>query len=492
MLVKSLLLALLPGALVSAAALAPAAPESSDADAEAVVITTADSERAPAPTPAPAVPTAPVAAVDIVGETLLIQAARVIVRPGKEIKDAQVLVQNGRIVAVGQGLVAPEGARVIEGEVVCAAFLDPWSTIGLDPASAQDLGVTPATLSVDALNSYDGVHLRKEALREGVTCARVQVGVRALIGGVGAVVRTADGLEATGGEVVMLADACAAATVGVTRGGRLGDIFDRVSEVGRVVGQIERGRAYREGWVEYRHDLEEWEKAVAKAAEKYEKDFKKAKKARDKKVKEAEEKEKEFKEEKFKEDKKPRMPKYDPDAEALARIAAGELPLVIEVHRVEEIRALLKATADFDRLRLVLAGGTEAAFCAEELAERHIPVIVWPAPLPRVRTDELDRHDLGLAGKLAEAGVRVLIGTGGGARACELRTLAALAVGHGLHPDAALAAITSAAASTLDLREVLGTVERGKHAELLVLDGNPLDSTTRIQFVISHGQVVVE
>jgi len=151
----------------------------------------------------------------------------------------------------------------------------------------------------------------------------------------------------------------------------------------------------------------------------------------------------------------------------------------------------LKKTAGFDRLRLVISGGTEALANAEELVKRRIPVIVWPTPTPS-GADEYDAHELTLAAKLAKAGVKVVIGSGGGPHARELRTLAAIAVGHGLAPEKALAAITTNAASVLDVRDVMGTVERGKQAELLVLDGCPLDSASRIQFVISHGKVVVE
>ena len=483
MLVKSLTLLLLPGALLLAPALAWPAPDEPGDDG-ATVAEEADGQPAEA---GPAEPSTPIR-----GEALLLRAHWVIVRPGKVLEEGEVLVQNGRIVAVGQGLAAPEGARVIEGEVVCAGFLDPWSSLGTDAGSLNDMATTPSTRSVDAVERYDSAHLREEALRGGVVCSRVQVGQRAPLGGVGAVVRNADGLEETGGEMVVLPDACMAATVGISRPGRPADIFDRISEVDRLVGQIERGRAYRESWVEYGHALEEWEEAIAKSVEKLEKDFKKAKKARDKEVKEAEEKGKEFKEEKYKEDKKPREPKLDPDSEALAQVAEGKLPLIVEVHRAEEIRALLQKTASFDRLRLVIAGGTEAVVHAKDLVERRIPVIVWSSPLPASRPDEYDRHDLALARELAKAGVKVVIGSGGGPHARELRTLAALAAGHGLDPDAALAAITTNAASILDVRDALGTVERGKHAELLVLDGDPLDTTARIRFVISHGQVVVE
>ncbi len=483
MLVKSLTLLLLPGALLLAPTLASPSPDEPE-EGGAAVVEEADGPSAEADPAGPPTP--------IRGETLLLRANRVIVRPGKVLEDAEVLVQNGRIVAVGQGLAAPEGARVIEGEVVCAGFLDPWSSLGTDAGSVNDMGTSPSTRSVGAVERYESAHLREEALRGGVVCSRVQVGQRSYLGGVGAVVRNADGLEETGGETVVLPDACMSATVGITRPGRATDIFDRVSEVDRLVSQIERGRAYRESWVEYRHDFQEWEETIAKAVEKLEKDFKKAKKARDKEVKEAEEKGKEFKEEKYKEDKKPREPKLDLDSETLAQVAEGRLPLIVEVHRAEEIRALLAKTAPFDRLRLVIAGGTEAAVHAKELAKRRIPVIVWPSLLPASRPDEYDRHDLALARELEKAGVKVVIGSGGTPHARELRTLAALAAGHGLDPDAALAAITTNAASVLDVHDTLGAVERGKHAELLVLDGDPLDATSRIRFVISHGQVVVE
>ena len=470
MLVQSLLLPLLTGALCGAPTVTMPLPASGGVVGQ--------DEAAPA--------------VVSPGTSLLLRANRVIVRPGKEILGAEVLVQNGRIVSVGKGLVAPEGARVLEGEVICAGFVDPWSSLGMEAGSVSDFGTSPSTQAVDAIDPFDPSTRREEALRAGVTCVRVQTGLQATLSGVGSVVRSAPGPSDAASDVIVLGDACMAATLGITRGGRSLDVFDRVNEVDQLVGQIERGRSYRESWVEYRHDIDVWEKAIAESAAKLEKDFKKAKKDRDKAKKDAEEKGKEFKEEKYKEDKKPNPPKYDPDAEALARVAEGEIPFVVEVHRAPELRALLAKTEKYDRLRLVIAGGTEAVVHAKELAARRIPVIVWPSPNLTGRPDEYDAHDLALAGKLSAAGVQVLIGSGGGPNARELRSLAALAVGHGLDHDAALAAITSNAAGVLDVRDSLGTVERGKLAELLVLDGDPLDTTSRIQFVISNGKVVVE
>lgn len=417
---------------------------------------------------------------------VLIRAARVILRPGEELTNATLWIEDGVIVAIGTDLPAPEGARVIEGQVVCAGFIDAWSSLGLDPESAEDGNLTPGARTVDALDPYHLAEERQEALRAGVTATRVQAGRTASIGGVGALVQTDAGFESP----VVLADACLASTIGLTRG-RAADVFDRLGEIDRLIGALDKGRKYKESRAQFEKDLEKWLKTIGEKLVELEKDFKKAKKDREKEEKEAKEKGKEFKEKSYKEDKKPRRVKVDVNDEALGRAADGELPLVVEVHRAAEIRRLLEKTRTFPRLRLVLAGGTEAAGFAEELAERGIPVILWPVPMGTVRPDEYDEHDLALAGELARAGVKVAIGNGGTRDARELRNLAALAVAHGLDRDAALAAVTSVPAELFDAAERLGALAPGHSADVLVLDGDPLDTTAQIRFVIARGKVVV-
>ena len=419
-------------------------------------------------------------------DTLLVRAERLVVRPGVELADAAILVQRGVIVAVGPGLAAPEGAREIAGKVVCAAFLDPWSTLGLDPGAVTDPGTSPASATVDALDPWFPEALRREVVREGVTTARVQAG-GGQVAGLGAVIRNAP----SAGEPVVLDDACVAAAVGLQSGSRTPDVFDRVEQIDRIASLLEKGQRYREAELRYRDELAAWERRIAEKRAELEKDFKKAQKDREKEQREAEEKGKAFKEEKYKEDRKPKAPRYDAESEVLARVVDGELALVVEAHRAAEIRNLLDVTARFDRVRLVIAGATEALEQAPQLRERHVPVILWPAPLGDQRPDEYEAQDLATAGELARAGVEVLIGSGGVASR-ELRLLAALAVGHGLDRAAALGAITEAPARVFDVGERLGTIERGKDAELLILDGDPLDTTARIRFVVSGGRVVYE
>ena len=422
---------------------------------------------------------------------LLIHAEKVYVRPGEVLSKTSILVSDGVIAAIGPGLTAPEGTREISGKVVCAGFMDPWAIFGVDAGSANDDGTDFDSRTVDGLDPYVDARLRRDLLRSGVTLLRVQAGAAARQGGIGAVVRNHPGKPPE--EATLLEDACVAASLGLSRNGRGVDPFDQIADVDRLVGQIADGEKYAQDMIEYRYDLEEWEKKIAEAEKKLEDDFKKAKKDRDKKQADAEEKGKEFKEQRYKEDKQPRPPKYDSEKAVLARVAGGELPLIVQVHRAAELRALLEGTARFDRLRLVIAGGTEADSVAATLAERGIAVIVDPSPQGSGASDEHRRHDLSLAGRLAKAGVQVLLGSGGRSQIAsrDLPLLAAIAVGHGLEREAALEALTIGAARALDVADRVGTLERGKDADLLILDGEPLESATRVRFVISAGDVVV-
>ncbi|MBM3975453.1 MAG: amidohydrolase family protein [Planctomycetes bacterium] len=489
------------------------------------------------------------------GTTLLIRAKRLLTRPGEELANADVLVRDGAIVGVGKGLVAPEGTRTLEADVVCAGFLDPWSSVGIEEESIGTFDATADSLTIEALDAYRDPHLRRQALRGGVTSARVQAAGRARVGGLGAVVRLDFGVDVAttpkpepeaapkpaasesgasqpgadkkekgdkekdkkdGGKSDSKAEAPAApvhhapvlaprhgnavlneaaslsASIGIPRQGNP-DPFDRIGEVDRLGAALDAGRRLNEQRITFAEDLAKWEKEIAEKEKQLEKDFKKAKKDREKEQKDAEEKAKEFKEKAYKEDKRPTPPSASPEDEVMARVASGEVPLVVEAHRAPEIRALLDMLRAHPRVRLVLAGATEAAPLASALAERSAAVIVFPTPLGTGRPSGWTEHDLGLAGVLDAAGVRVLIGSGGSrAGASDLALMAGLAVGHGLDREAAFAALTLAAAETFDVADRIGSVEVGKQADLLLLKGDPLSPAARVQYVLVGGQIVLE
>ncbi|MBI5432940.1 MAG: amidohydrolase family protein [Planctomycetes bacterium] len=421
----------------------------------------------------------------------MIRAEKVIIRPGRIEEKTSVLVQDGKIVAIGANLTAPEGAREIEGKVVCAGFIDAWSTFGVDEAALRDERVSAASMTSDALNPYVDERYRLEILRAGVTALRVGVAPNGKVGGVGAVIRNHP--RRSEHDVVLLKDACVALGVGITRGARGMDPFDRLADVDRALGALGDGLSYLQDKVEYKHELEAWQKTIAEKEKELDENAKKAKKDREKEKSEAEKAGKEFKEKAYKEDKRPKAPRWDDDKEVLARAANGELPVVIEAHRAIELRSLLEGAEKYDRVRWVLAGASDAADFAEELAERKILVLVVPMPLGQFRADEQHDADPSLPGRLAEAGVQLLIGSGSeralGSR--DLPILAQIAIGNGLPREQAFEALTLGAARAFDVSQRIGSVEVGKDADLLVLDGEPLVAGTRVRYVLSGGDLVI-
>ena len=73
----------------------------------------------------------------------------------------------------------------------------------------------------------------------------------------------------------------------------------------------------------------------------------------------------------------------------------------------------------------------------------------------------------------------------------DLPLLAQLAVGHGLEKEQALEALTIGAARAFDVADRVGSVELGKDADLLILDGMPLEPFTKIQYVFCGGRPAV-
>jgi len=421
----------------------------------------------------------------------LVRGDRVYIRADRVLENGAVLIQGGKIVAVGTDLQAPEGAREIRGKVVCPGFVDAWSSFGLESLAGNNDRTDASTQATDSLDPFIDARLQQQLLRTGITAYRVQPSERTRECGIGALLRLRPGADAKSS--TLLGDCCVAATVGVSGDGRGMDVFDRINDIDRLVGSIADGWSYVQDRNEYKHDLAEWEKKIAEEQKKLDDGFKKAKKDREKDQADAKEKQKEFKDKSYKEDKKPTPPRYDPVKETLARVASGELPLIVEVHRAAEMRNLLDATARFERLRLIIEGGTEALAVAEQLKARKIPVIVWPAPMGQARADQYAQYDLGLAAQLKEAGIEVLIGSGGADAATrDLPLLAALAVGHGLTREAALEALTIGAARALDVADRIGSLEVGKDADMIVLDGEPLATTTRVHFVLCGGELVIE
>ena len=130
---------------------------------------------------------------------------------------------------------------------------------------------------------------------------------------------------------------------------------------------------------------------------------------------------------------------------------------------------------------------------AQEIGEREIPVILEPFFDFGSRRYNIEGRDIrwSNAAILSQAGVRVALapyypehqGT-------DMLTVALFAARHGMSRDLALRAITLTPAEILGVADRVGSIEAGKDADLLVLSGDPLASTTRIERVMINGKTV--
>lgn len=167
------------------------------------------------------------------------------------------------------------------------------------------------------------------------------------------------------------------------------------------------------------------------------------------------------------------------DIAALRAVLNRELPLVLAAERASDIVAALKLAQDYN-LQLVISGAAEAHLVAAELASRQVPVLIDPNRRLPKRFEMLHARPDAVQ-ILQRAGVRyAFIDTEEYAthRTRNLRQVAGNAVGNGLDPALALAAITLRPAEILGLSDVLGSIEAGKRADLVLWDGDPLEVTS--------------
>src|SRR3990167_5716397 len=163
------------------------------------------------------------------------------------------------------------------------------------------------------------------------------------------------------------------------------------------------------------------------------------------------------------------------DHKALGPVISGQMPLIVIVHRAADIRQVLSLARDF-RLKLILSGAEEGWQVADEVAAMNVPVLLNPTSNIPSSFDQIGAT-LHNAAILNKAGVQIAIsGNDGGHRVRGMRYNAGLAVSRGLPYAAALEAITLAPARIFGAEKLLGSIEAGKLADLIIWDGDPLEA----------------
>lgn len=182
------------------------------------------------------------------------------------------------------------------------------------------------------------------------------------------------------------------------------------------------------------------------------------------------------------------------DLRALLSVLDRRSSLLFNVNRASDISIVLNIAAEYN-LRAIIAGGAEAWMVADDLAAANVPIILdginnLPGSFDRINA-RLDS-----ASVLAAAGVRFAFEAGSlgpGGRTHNARNItqaAGIAVANGLSWDDALEAITLAPAEIYDVDNVTGSIEIGKDADLVIWNADPLELTSYPEQVFIQGESV--
>ena len=185
-----------------------------------------------------------------------------------------------------------------------------------------------------------------------------------------------------------------------------------------------------------------------------------------------------------------KTPRFDMKMEALIPVLRGEIPLKAHAHRADDICTAIRIAKEFG-VKLTIEHCTEGHLIVGELVRAGWPVAVGPT-LTNASKIELVNKSFDTPGILARAGLQVSIITDAPVIPEQYLPLCAgLAVKAGMEPFAALQAITINPARHLGIAHRVGSLEPGKDADIVLADGDPMVSSTKIEAVVLNGRRVI-
>ncbi len=407
---------------------------------------------------------------------LAIQGAKIITISGDIIPSGTILIKEIKIIAVGSDVAIPGEAKVIdaEGKVVMPGIVDAHNASGMSQANEQN-PLVPFLSVVDSIDPSSSYF--EECRRNGVTTAAVVPGDSTLIGGKAAIVHTAGQYV---NDMLLRRDSALKISLRPTSGNRMNQLVRLRKELDKAQKAID---AESEG--EDASGDDDKAEDDSDADNKTEEDS------------EPDESEKDDDDSDEPEKAEEKKDAADEGLDALKAALRGDMPVYIYCDVAMDVATALKLTEQY-KLNTIFVLGRECYRAAKLLSGTDRPVIL-DASLVFWETDPRTREDekIVLPQLYATAGVPFIFQTADpGSR----RTVgssyfwyqAATAIKYGLSEADALAAITLEPAKLLGIDALVGSIEVGKDADLMILTGEPLDIATWVDQTIVGGEVVYQ
>ena len=366
----------------------------------------------------------------------------------REPYQADILVEKGKIVSIGHQGQLPGDCRVIDatGKMVYPGFVDAHSHIGLDGSGIGYEGrdytefndiISPQLRAIDGIQPMDPAF--REAALAGVTTVCTGPGSGNVLGGQFAVIKTV-GVRVD--KMIVKQNAAMKCAFGENPKNCYKDKNNssRMSTAAKLRDTLFRAREYEEKLRAAGDDIS-------------------------------------------------KRPPFDIKLDAMLPVLRGEIPLKAHAHQADDFFTALRIAREVG-VRITLEHVTEGHLVADELAAENVPLAVGPS-LTHASKFELRNKTFATPGILARAGCMVSIITDSPVIPQNYLPLcAALAVKSGMDEFAALQAITINPARHVGVEDRVGSLEPGKDADIVIMDGPCFDVASTAEFVLIDGEVI--
>lgn len=386
-------------------------------------------------------------------KVLAIVNARIVPVVGEEIASGTIIIKDGRIAEIGQNVSIPKEAQVIEakGLIAYPGMIDAYSSLGLVEISGvsatvdnRETGrINPQVKAIEALK-YDSMHI-PIARANGIVAA-VVAPTGGLISGQSTLVKL-DGW--TNREMVIKESLALQVELPRIRGSRGGFMG-----FGRQEATISTDKALAE-LKELFHKARMYEKRRQTAQKNI----------------------------------LLPLPDFDETSLFLLPVVKGELPVMFSVHGDKDILQTIRFVQE-EKIKAIFYGVEQGFKVAEEIKKAGIPCIIGSLyDLPPTWEDGYDSLFVN-PGILNKAGVKIAFSSSSSSASKDLPYHAAKAVAFGLDRKEALKAVTIYPAEIFGVDGMMGSLEKGKLASIVLADGDLLEFGTKIEKVFIEGKEV--